>query len=288
MNVSNGGLIAQLGDCLYVCDLSGYGGTLAMSQDGATAWEAGAVMWFAASDGRGLYCSNQKDYDCLTYLNGKDRTETRLLKRACANLVMLGGKVLYIDEEDGFIYIYDPVRSKSSLVIKERASSFILVSDTVYFASESGLKRFSPGDRRAEKLANCYPVSLNFAGGQLIFADARQDYALCRYDFGLCKLVVADGIRTQSVIATDEYIFACDLADGNSIVRASLATGAHIRFCGECADKLHVIGEHLFFLNRNDGNAWYRVSVSGGRPTPVRAAPPASGTGGQAEEDKRP
>jgi len=277
MNVSNGGLVAQLHDCLYVCDLSGYRGTIALPQDGSPAWETGAVMWFAASDGRGLYCSNQRDYDCLTYLSGSDRAETRLLKRACANLVMLGSKVLFLDEEDGYIYIYDPERGKSSLVAKETASSFILVSDTIYFASESGLKRFSPNDRCVEKLANCYPVCLNFAGGQLIFADGNKDYALCRYDIGRCKLTVTEGIRAQSIIATEEYIFAANLDDGNSIVRAGLAGGEPIRFCGECADKLHIIGEDLFFLNRNDRNAWYRVSVSGGRPTPVLAMPGGPG-----------
>ena len=277
MNVSNGGLVAQLHDCLYVCDLSGYSGALAVSQDGAIAWETSAIMWFAASDGSGLYCSNQRDYDCMTYLSGRDRTETRILERACANLVMHGGNVLFLDEEDGFIYEHDPMRGKSSLFIKETATSFIVVSDMLYYASESGLKSFDLNNGRTEKLANCFPVSLNFAGGQLIFADASQDYALCRYDVGQSRVVASDGIRTQSVITTEEYIFACDLDDGNSIVRLGLAAGAPIRFCGECADKLHVIGEDLFFLNRNDRNAWYRVSVSGGRPTPVLAMPDGPG-----------
>ena len=281
MNVSNGGLIAQLRDELYVCDLSGYGGTLALSRDGAVAWETSAVMWFAASDGRGLYCSNQKDFDYLTYLNASDKTETRLLERACANLVMSDGKVLFLDEEDSCIYEYDPVRGKCSLIIKERASSFILVSGKIYYASENGLKSFDLNGGSVEKLADCLPVCLNFADGHLIFSDELQDYALCRYDIGQCKLVTADGIRAQSIIATEEFIFAANLADGNSIVRVGLTSGESIRFCGECADKLHIIGECLFFLNRNDNNTWYKVSVSGGRPTPALAMPGGSGTAGE-------
>ena len=269
MNVSNGGLIASLCGDLYVCDLSGYGGTRVISRDGSTDRDIGVIMWFAAPDGNGLYCSNQKDYDYLTYINGNDGVETCLQKRPCANLALRGGNVLFIDEEDSLVYEYDPGKDKSSLVIKETTTSFILVSDTLYFAAEGGLKCLDLSSGCTEKLADCFPVCLNFTNGYLVFADEYQDFALCRYDVSQGKFTATDDIRAQSIITTEEYIFASNLADNNSVVRADLVTGESIRFCGDSADKLHIVDKYLYFLNQNDNNAWYKVPLAGGRPARV-------------------
>ena len=269
MNVSNGGLIALLSDSLFICDLSKYSGTYIMPEDGCAVRNMGAVMWFAAPDGHGLYCSNQRNHDFLTYLDGKTMDEACVLERACANIFKRGGTLLFIDEEDDLVYEYDKARKRCSLVIKEEVLSFILVSDTVYFASESGLKRFDLKNRRTEKLNDCLPLSLNFVCDQLIFADRNRDCALCKFDIGKKKLVVFDDVQTQSVITTKEHIFASNLADGNSIVRVSIETGGSIRFCGESADKLHIIGKYLYFINHGDNNSWYKVSLSGGRPVLV-------------------
>jgi len=266
MNVSNGGLIAQLHDNLYVCDLSEYSGTHILSADGVSVWNMKAVMWFAVPDGQGVYCSDQRNFDFLTYLDGNSMEETCVLKRACANLIKSGDTILFLDEEDGFVYEYDPAKKKSSLVIKEKAYSFILNNNVLYFAAESGLKCFNLRNKRTEKLKECVPICLNFSSEQLIFADKNQDFALCRFDISQNKLVVLDDIQTQSIITSEEYIFASNLADSNSIVRVDINTGESIRFCGESADKLHIVGEHLYFLNQNDNNSWYRVPFEGGRP----------------------
>ena len=276
MNVSNGGLVAQLLDKLYICDLSRYSGTYVLSEDGETVRNTKSVMWFAAPGERGLFCSDQRNFDCLTYMDIETMDETCVLERACANLIMHDGKVLFLDEEDGCVCEFDPAKGKSSYVIKEKVFSFILVADTVYFASENGLKCFDLHSRRTDKLGDCFPVCLNFSDGYLVFSDKHRDFALCRFDISQNKLEVFGDIRTQSIITTEEYIFASNLADGNSIVRADITTGESIRFCGESADKLHIIGKHLYFLNQFDNNAWYRVPLSGGRPVPVVADCPAT------------
>ena len=269
MNVSNGGLIAQLNGHLYCCDLCNYSGTRILSEDSIPVWDMKAAMWFAASDGRGIYCSNQRDYDYLTYLDGKNMTESRILKRACLNLAMLNSRLLFIDEEDSFVYEFDPEKAKCALVIKEKVHSFILVSDTIYFASESGLKSMEIRGKRTEKLNDCSPVCLNYSERRLIFADKSRDYAVCSYDTTQGKLTVLDRMPAQSMIATEEYVFVSNLSDNDAIVRININTGESIRFCGESADKLHIIGENLYFLNQNDSNAWYKLPLSGGRPTRV-------------------
>jgi len=269
MNVSNGGLVAELNNDLYICDLGGYRGTHIISKGGDLVGEFSAVMWFAAAHENGMYCSNQRNFDYLTYLDGESMEETCVQKRGCANLVMHGNALLLLDEEDGFIYEYDTAKKKSSPVVKETAFSFILVTDTIYFASESGLKSFDLNNGRTEKLEDCFPVCLNATGGQLIFSDKNQEFALCMFSISKNRLVKVDGIRTQSIVTTEEYVFASNLADNNSIVRVDQLTGEAIRFCGENAERLHIVEEYLYFLNQNDDNAWYRVSCSGGRPTPV-------------------
>ena len=269
MNVSNGGLIAQANGNMFYCDLRQYSGTHILSEDGAPVWDMKTVMWFAASDGRGIYCSNQRDYDYLTYLDGKNMTESRLLKRACFNLVMFNDRVLFIDEEDGFIYEYDPEKEKCALVIKEKALSFILYSDTIYFASENGLKSFDARGKRINKLHNCAPVCLNYSQGHLIFADKARDYVVSCFDIEHDRLTVMDSISAQSMITKEEYIFVSNLTDDNAIVRININTKESIRFCGENTNKLHIIGDYLYFLNQNENNAWYKIPLSGGRPMKV-------------------
>ena len=271
MNESNGGLVAKLDNRLLICDLSKYSGTYAISEDGATVWNTKSLMWFVSSDGHGFYYSNQRNFDYLTYLDGRSMDETCVLKKACMNLVMCDSKLLFIDEEESIVYEYDPAKGKSSPVIKEKVYSFICASNTIYFASENGLKCFDMHSRRMEKLMDCYPVCLNYADGQLVFADKNRDFALCKFDIICNKIVTVEDIRTQSIAVTEEYIFAANLDDNSSIVRVGLATGDIIRFCGDGADKIHVIEDYLYFLNLSDSNAWYRVPVSGGRPVAVLA-----------------
>jgi len=177
--------------------------------------------------------------------------------------------ILFLDQEDGYVCEYNPVQGKSSYIFREKVFSFILVTDTIYYTSENGLKCFNLHSKRTGKLIDCFPVCLNYLDGQLIFADKYQDFALCRLDISQNKFIVFDEIRTQSIITTDGYIFASNLNDGNSIVRADIITGQSIRFCGESADKLHIIGEYLYFLNQDDNNTWHKVPISGGRPIPV-------------------
>ena len=269
MNVSNGGLIAKLNENLFFCDLYQYSGTRILSEDGVPVWDMKTVMWFAASDGRGIYCSNQRDYDYLTYLDGKSMTESRLIKRACFNLVMFNDRVLFIDEEDGFIYEYDPEKAKCALVIKEKTLSFILISDKIFFASENGLKSFDTCGKRMDKLYDCSPVCLNYSDGQLIFADKARGYIISCFDIRQDRHIVLNSTPTQSMITTEEYVFVSSLADNNAIVRININTKESIRFCGENSDKLHIVGDYLYFLNLNENNAWYRVPLSGGRPMKV-------------------
>jgi len=269
MNISNGGLIAQVDDALYISDVSGYAGTHVLASDGTLAWEASAIMWFAAPDAKGIYCSNQKDYDYLTYIDGVNRSETRIMKRACSNLIMQDKEILFLDDEDGFVYEYNHEKDSCSLIIKEPVLSFIIVSNVIYFASETGLKCFHFHKRKTEHLADCSPVCLDYIDGHIIFADQQRDFALCKYSIEQDKVIEIDGIRTQSIVATEEYIFVCNLNDSNAIVRLEPTNCDSIRFCGESAEKLHIVDEYLYFLNQNDNNRWYRVPYSGGRPVSV-------------------
>ena len=270
MNISNGGLIAQLNGNMFYSDLSQYSGTRALNEDDAPIWNMKAVMWFAAPDGRGIYCSNQRDYDYLTYLDANNMTETRVQKRACHNLAMHDGRLLFIDEEDSQIHEYDPDKDRCSLVVKEKANSFILVTDMLYFAAENSLKSYNLRARRIDKLSNCAPICLNYTEGQLIFADKSHDYAVSAFDLRHEKLTILDRMPTQSMITSNEHVFVSDLSDNNSIVRINIRSGESIRFCGESADKLHIINDQLYFLNQNDSNTWHHLPLSGGRPNPVR------------------
>ncbi len=265
MNVSNGGLIATLNGCLYAADLENFAGTHIIDGSGQRVGGLQGIMWFAAPDDRGFYFSNQRDCDYLTYFDGGRGSETRMEERPCANLIMSSDELYLLDEENGYICAFDVRRQRSSPVVKERVSSFVLEAGMLYYASEGFLKQCDLRGRHAENLLQCEPVCLNVSQGKLIFADEAQNSVLTVWDIRQKTAAQVGHLRTQSMAADGDYVFVADMTDNGSIVRVRLSTGETLRFCGEKTDRLHIEAPFLYFLNSNDSNAWYRIPLSGGR-----------------------
>ena len=265
MNISNGGLITKHQNRLYVCDLENYQGTYILSDEGNTLGIIDSVMWFAAPLGGHIYYSNQKDNDYLYYLDIQSLAESRLLKRPCSYIAFFEDKLYFLDETDTMIYKFDTNTDKLTPVIKETVFSFILHGGVIYCTFAKGLLEYDLRSNRSTIRTNNVPLCLNYTPSGLIFADRSNDLALSNLNTGQKELKKLGQIKTQSIIADENYIYAANLLDNRSIVRVDIHNGEAIRFCGEKADKLHILDNYLYFQNQNDKNAWHKMPLSGGR-----------------------
>jgi hypothetical protein len=272
MNISNGALVAKHRNRLYVSDLENYQGTYILAEDGNILDKTDGAMWFASPYGAAIYFSNQKDYDYLYCLDTESLQEKCLLQKPCANIALFEDKLLYLDEADSHVYRFDIQTGKTALLIKEEIFSFILYEGLLYGAYAKGLLEFDLRSGRSKLLTNHIPLCLNYIATGLVFSDRSKDCLLSGLEAGQREPQKINHIKTQSLIADENYIYAANLLDNSSIVRVDMASGETIRFCGEKADKLHIIEDHLYFLNQNDKNAWHRMPLSGGRS--MRLLPP--------------
>ena len=266
MNISNGALIAKHYNRLYVCDLENYRGTYILAAEGGDiVGRIDGVMWFAATLGDRIYYSNQKDNDYLYCLDTVSLSERCLLKKPCGNITVFDDKLFFLDETDSLMYEYDPPTAKVTQLMKEKVFSFILREGIFYCAFAKGLLKLDLPGKKSAILTDHIPLCLNHTSNGLVFADRSHDFALSVLQPGQDKPREIGQIKTQSIVAGGLYIYAANLLDNRSIVRVDIDSGEAIRFCGEKADKLHMIDGYLYFQNQNDKNAWYKMPLSGGR-----------------------
>jgi hypothetical protein len=245
--------------------LENYKGTYILSEDGDIIDCIEGLMWFAAPHGAQIFYSNQKDNDYLYCLDTESLTESCLLQKSCGNITVFDDTLFFLDETDGLIYKFNIQNGKVHPLMKERVFAFILRAGIFYCAFAKGLLEFNFQSEKANVLTDHIPICLSYTSGRLIFADRSQDFALSGLIQGQNEPKKINLIKTQSIVADEHHIYAANLLDNRSVARVDIASGESIRFCGEKADKLHIVGEYLYFQNQNDKNAWYRMSLSGGR-----------------------
>jgi hypothetical protein len=187
------------------------------------------------------------------------------LASPCSYITLYENKLFFLDETDSQLYKFDLATNKTSIVIKEESLSFIIKAGTIYYATDRGLMEHDLQRGKSSLLTDHIPLCLGYAGSGLIFADRSHDFCLSGLVLGQKEPRKINHIKTQSIATDGQYIYASNLLDNSSIVRVDSISGEAIRFCGEKADKLHIIGNHLYFLNQNDKNAWYKMPLSGGR-----------------------
>lgn len=265
MNTSNGGLIVRHQDMLIVSDLENYQGTFVLGENDAILKKIAGLMWFGISYGQHIFYSNQKDYDYLYCFDLEVFNEKCLLKKPVSHITLFEEKLLFLDESDRRIYKFDINTGKAVSLLKEQIFSFVVHEGIIYAAYASGLLKYNLHSGKSSVLTDHIPYTLNAAAHSLFFADRSQDFFLSKLEPGDKEPLRINNIKTQSIVVKEPFIYTANLLDNHSIIRLDMDTSSGIRFCGDKADKLHIIGDDLYYLNQNDKNSWYKLSLAGGR-----------------------
>jgi hypothetical protein len=245
--------------------LENYQGTFILSEDGSIISKIDGFMWFAAPHGNNIYFSNQGDNDYLYCFDLESLAASCLLKKPCSYITAFKDKLYFLDETGCQIHKLDTKTDRITPVLKEEVFSFTLHAGIIYCAFAKGLIEYDLQSNRSSIRTNSIPLCLNYTLSALVFADRSQDFFLSTLKGGQKVPEKIGQIKTQSIAVSESHIYTANLLDNRSIVRVNIENGEAIRFCGEKADKLHIIDNYLYFQNQNDKNAWYKMPLSGGR-----------------------
>jgi hypothetical protein len=107
------------------------------------------------------------------------------------------------------------------------------------------------------------------AEGKLFYADGSNEFFLSCMDLspesGQQGRCLGQIVPT-SINGGGQYVFYTDALNGNAIYRMGLSGGEPLKICAESAEHLHVIDSRLFFWN---GIKWKYLPIEGGNPKEV-------------------
>lgn len=246
-NLMNGGLVAEFRHNEIVSDFGKY--------------------WYMNADDENVYYSDGTDGHYLFRMSAEDPEGSMILKKPCANVILNGDWLYYINELDRKVYRCLCNGRSESMILNEEVTIFIPYSRSsiLYVTASGDLK--SQGSILAQGI---YPTRLYISGGMLYYADRSNHGFLTCID-----LAPDNAFREQclgeivpiSINGNAQYIFFTDALQGASIYRMGALERKPLKICDEKAGFLHVIDERIFFWN---GKTWKTIPISGGNAKEVR------------------
>lgn len=265
-NAASGGLVLERGGKLFLSDLSRYSGTYMLDQaTGETALLDG-VFWFMNDAEDGIYYSDQLRGHRLCRFDTVRGVPETVSEHPCCGLVRQEDALYYIHENDRKLYRFMLRGRDTTCIADEPVDAFALRGDKVYYATAQGIRSCSASDGGREIVSDASAAGLLLVGEKLFFADKKNGYRLSALDLATGSMEAFGELVPGSLASDGRYIYCSNRRHADSIYRVDVSTGSSIRICGESADYLHVVGEHLYFCS---GCEWYKMSLSGGQPVKV-------------------
>lgn len=240
-NIANGGLVIQFEHNNIISDFGKY--------------------WFMNADDEYVYYSDGTRDNYLCRMSKDDPDGSVILKRSCANVVLDGDWLYYINESDHRIYRCLRVGRSESLITREEVTEFVMYgkTDVIYAPVTGGLRSTSQVLNNDVK-----PVMLCALGSKLFFADGANNFYLTCIDLnpenGYRKACIGQ-IVPRYINCYGCFIYFTDAFNGNNIYKLNIEGGAPIRISKESANYLHVIDNYMFFWN---GSVWKYIPLDGG------------------------
>ncbi|NGM82825.1 DUF5050 domain-containing protein [Paenibacillus sp. 7124] len=276
-NLYNGGLVHRDGESLLVTDIKRYSGTYLIHNETSFDIFTDNLMWFMNGGESGILYSDQRRGNRLFRFAPAAREDELVLDKPCAQPILCGGLIYYMDERDGGLYCCAEDGRHDRRLTEEKVSGFLLLDDeSVVCATAQGIKLAGAAGRRAETVSPAVAGRMVQAGNVLAFADRGRDLALTLLDLGSGETTAVDGIFAASINTDGRYLYCTNRRNGGSLYRVDPRTGTGIRMSGESADYLHVLDGDIYFSR---GREWYRLPLAGGEAEKL----PAPGGGGHAD-----
>lgn len=261
-NLSSGGLVLRADDKLVITDLERYSGSFLYDQQEGRYLRLDGILWFMNHAVQYVYCSDQRRANRLCRLDLESRNLEIILDRPVYGLIHKEHWLYYINEEDKHLYRCHLNGDQESRLTKDAVISFVLYGQTIYYSTEQMIRSCTLAGEENERFIDFGAVGMHLIGSKLAFADRNKQYALTTADVSTGDIQVFGDIIPVSMNSNGRYLYCANRSNGNSIYRIDLEQGSKIRIYGDRADYLHIVGDELYFMNKQE---WLRMSLFGGQ-----------------------
>ncbi|WP_310551564.1 DUF5050 domain-containing protein [Paenibacillus glufosinatiresistens] len=276
-NLYNGGLVHRDGDQLLVTDIKTYSGTYLIHNGTGFDLFTDSLMWFMNEGESGILYSDQRRGNRLYRSVSAARGDVLVLDKPCAQPVVRGGLIYYLDERDGSLWCCSEDGRHDRRLSEDRAGGFLLLDDeSVLYSTPLGIKRVLAGGGRAETVSPAVTGRMIQAGRKVAYADREREFALTLLDLDSGETSAVGGIAAASINTDGRYLYCANRRNRSSLYRVDPAAGTGIRISGDSADYLHLDGDDIYF---SSGREWYRLPLTGGEAEKLPAP------GGDADAD---
>ena len=266
-NISNGGLILKVNHQLYLADMDRYSGTVKIDLESGEQERYDGIWWFMNIQAPYIYYSDQLHRHALYRFHTGTRSIEKLRDEPVYGLLIHEEWLYYIHEEDRKLHRCQLDGRKEDSVTEEEISSFFIKGERIYYAAASGIYSCSLSGAGSEKIGGQTALHLVMIGGKLAYLDKHNGY-LFLLDLSTGESRTYSDMSPLGINTDGRYLYGSNQLNDRTIDRVDIERDTRIRICGEAADYIHLIEEHIYFWN---GVEWRRQSLMGGQAASVSA-----------------
>ncbi|MBQ7040065.1 MAG: DUF5050 domain-containing protein [Clostridia bacterium] len=261
-SISNSGLIAGCGGKTYITDIKRFSGTTVVDMFGNSENVIpDALMWCSVCVGQYIFFSNQKYNNSLCVFDTQAGQLKQLSGTACRNLVKYENDLYFIDESNKTLMVYNLNDGMVKQFSDSKIEVFAIYGDALYYSSATGIGMINMKTKAEYAVLSSIGENLGGWNGMLIYSDFKNNGVLSVYNLSDGSFFRIEAVWAESFVTYENYIFAINRKEGNSVCRIDIAKGEIMRIYGEVAHNLHILNSDLYFTDKNDN--WCKLSVTG-------------------------
>ncbi len=260
------GLVLAAGGKLLLTDICHYSGTFWLDPASGETKLLDGIFWFMNPADDGIYASDQQRGHRLCRIDPRTGAVEPVSQAPCGGLIRQGDWLYYINEEDRKLYRLRMDGREESRIADEAVEAFAMDGDEIYYATGLGIRTCRADGSEREIVSDAAAAGLFLLGEKLVYADKKNRRLLTVFDLRTGSARAYDDLVPGSLCTDGRYLYCSNRMHADTIYRIDLELGSKIRFCGDSADHLHVIGGEMYFSSRFE---WHKMSLSGGQAVKV-------------------
>ena len=265
-NIQNGGLICDVNETLIVGKVLEKRGMHWIEPEGSFVQNE-VMPWFICSDEKGetIYYSDALKGNCLCKMLMHAPIGQVILEEPVYLLQSYEDHLYYLSEKNRGLYSYSLQEKQARKLIDEEITTFTVGKDAIWYGSSKGIVTCNLKGRESEKLCKNEACRIVINETQLAFVDKSNNYSVAYVKQENGEVATIPGSMATSANLYGDYVFYNHAKDKGHIHRYSMENEFDLKFIPEKADYIHIIGDYMFYLNKEQ-RQWMKVSVQGGKP----------------------
>lgn len=261
-NIINSGLVTTVGGLTYLTDVKNYSGTYVVDMFGNVEKVINnALFWYGVNIGKYIFFSNQMKNNSLYSYNSQNGEIQQVNEISCRNLIKHENDIFFVDDSSKNIMKCNVNNYIIEQFSDNRVEIFSIAGNALYYSAATGIGMIDINTKKEYGVLSSVANIIGCWNNMLVYSDFKSEGVICVYNLLDGRFFKIDSICSESIVTYENYIFATNIKDRNSIYRIDISKGEVLRIFGDSAFNLHVSGSEIYFTDREDN--WCRISVFG-------------------------